>query len=154
MYTLGRTEFQIACNANRLDTELDRFAGAKNRPDIFERQAEAAARAMMKAAEEGKRSVCPTVSIYAKMRAGGQRLSGAWRDRPRLVLAHQVAERAVTGTYKYPWKEEWACVNDFQATRLRRVPAGRKVGAIENMSLYCSDDTQPAKKVWQFWRKS
>lgn len=140
-YYAQRT-IQMECLAQTLDVNLDKW-GEKKDEMIFRRQAEAAARIHIRRVSEGKEYFCPSGNISGKVemtRKWFLSSSKFWRQDRRLVIINEVARAAYTGSYAFAWPPQFACVDEYKATRLRNPlkDRGRYVGSIANMSFYCS----------------
>ncbi len=130
----GYSAVYAVCLGRTLDAQLDKYP---RNYAVFEEQAEAAARIHLKRIREGTESYCPPENWRGKWRLVKEHLSGSWLTTDRGHIAYQVAERAVNGRFKFPWRKEFDCVDEYRATRLRLPTGGKYVGQIANMSLYC-----------------
>jgi hypothetical protein len=116
---------------------------------MSERQREAIARIILKNVEDGKTSLCPDVHILEKMKIGFNTWRGKHRSEKKYVEGSIYARDAIAGKYKYPWPEEWACVNNYQAkwSSLKK-PIGTPVADLGGMKLYCQDGTEKKCSRW------
>ena len=140
-----RSTEEATCLAYTIDQKLDQFAIQKGsgRTETIEKQIEAIARVEIQRAVADKATHCSASWVRWNVVARTRYIIGAKEGSPRWRLAFNGALNALRGQYKHPWPKEWECANDYAATKSPRnwgkrwTNRSKKVGDIENLSLYC-----------------